>query len=153
MNTVKKLVSQVFSKYREQISYIFFGGLTTLINIVVYGVCTQMLAMSTGWANALAWVLSVAFAYVTNRTWVFESRANGVRDILRECASFVSCRLGTGVLDQIIMVVGVDIIGQAIIPAEFAGIWSMGLKIASNVLVIILNYVLSKLVIFRKKKD
>ena len=153
MNTVKKLVSQVFSKYREQISYIFFGGLTTPINIVVYGACTQVLSMSTGWANALAWVLSVAFAYVTNRKWVFESRADGARDILRECASFVSCRLGTGVLDQIIMVVGVDVVGQAIIPAQFASLWSMGLKIASNVLVILLNYVLSKLVIFRKQKD
>ncbi len=147
MNTVKKL----FLKYREQISYIFFGGLTTLINIAVYGVCTQALSLSTGWSNALAWVLSVAFAYVTNRKWVFESRAERFGDILREAASFVSCRLGTGVLDQIIMVVGVDVIGQAIIPSEFAGIWSMGLKIASNVLVIILNYILSKLVIFRKE--
>ena len=152
MNTLKKFVSQVFAKYREQLSYIFFGGLTTLINIVVYGVCTQVLSLSTGWANALAWVLSVAFAYVTNRKWVFESRAETIPAILRECASFVSCRLGTGVLDQIIMVVGVDVVGQAIIPADLADIWSMGLKIASNVLVLVLNYVLSKLIIFRKQK-
>lgn len=149
MNTAKRL----FSQYREQILYVFFGGLTTLINIAVYGVCKQLLSWSTDWANALAWVLSVLFAYFTNRKWVFDSRATALPDRLREFASFVSCRLGTGILDQIIMVVGVDVLGARFIPADFADLWSMGLKVSSNVLVIILNYVFSKLVIFRKKTN
>lgn len=148
MNTIKRL----FCKYREAILYVFFGGLTTLINIIVYGACTQLLHLSTGVSNALAWVLSVLFAYFTNRKWVFESAARQPRELLREFSSFVSCRLGTGVMDQIIMVLGVDVLGARFIPAAYADLWSMGLKVASNVLVIILNYVFSKLIIFRKKE-
>ncbi len=149
MNTVKRL----FLKYREAILYIFFGGLTTVINIVTYGICTQLFSMGTGTSNALAWVLSVLFAYATNRKWVFESAAHTPRELMREFVSFVSCRLGTGVLDQIIMVLGVDVFGARFIPVPYADLWSMGLKIASNILVIVLNYVFSKLIIFRKKKD
>ena len=147
MNTLKKL----FAKYRELLLYVLFGGLTTLINIVVYGVCTQLLQLSTAASNALAWVLSVLFAYFTNRKWVFESTARTPQALLREFVSFVSCRLGTGVLDQIIMVVGVDVFGARFIPVQYSDLWSMGLKIASNILVILLNYIFSKLIIFRKK--
>lgn len=143
-------IKDLIKKYRDVISYGFFGVLTTLVNIVVYGVCTR-LGMSTGWANALAWVLAVTFAYVTNRIWVFRSKNDTPKSILREIASFVACRAGTGVLDQIIMVAGVDVLGPRIIPAEYAFMWSMGLKIASNALVIILNYVFSKLLIFRRR--
>jgi putative flippase GtrA len=146
-------IKSLFFKYREAILYIVFGGLTTLINIVVYGICTQLLHLSTGVSNALAWVLSVLFAYVTNRKWVFESTARRPKELLREFASFVSCRLGTGAMDQIIMVLGVDVFGARFIPAAYAALWSMGLKIASNVLVIILNYVFSKLIVFKKKAD
>ena len=147
MNTVKKLLA----KYRELLLYVLFGGLTTLINIAVYGTCTQLLHLSTGISNALAWVLSVLFAYLTNRKWVFESTAHTPQELLREATSFVSCRLGTGVLDQMIMVIGVDVFGARFIPAQYADLWSMGLKIASNILVILLNYIFSKLIIFRKK--
>ena len=140
----------IWQKYREIILYLVFGVLTTLVNIIIYGVCTRA-GMSTGWANALAWVLAVAFAYITNRIWVFRSENRTLKAVLREIISFVACRAGTGVLDQIIMVVGVDVISPRIVPAEYAFMWSMGLKIASNVLVIILNYIFSKVIIFRKK--
>ena len=148
--------------------YLLFGVLTTAVGWIVYFAVLWALKGVMGIpvddttsakyfgaytaAQVIQWVAAVLFAFFTNRKWVFESRAETIPAILRECASFVSCRLGTGVLDQIIMVVGVDVVGQAIIPADLADIWSMGLKIASNVLVIVLNYVLSKLIIFRKQK-
>ena len=143
-------MKNLFIKYRALIVYVIFGALTTAVNIAVYAVCTRF-GMPTGWANALAWVLSVLFAYFTNRRWVFESQNTGLPAVLREFASFVACRLGTGVLDQIIMVVGVDVLGPMFIPEKHLYLWSLGLKIASNVLVIFLNYIFSKLIIFRKK--
>lgn len=141
---------ELIQKHRKLISYLFFGALTTLVNIVVYGAAT-FLGMATGWANALAWVLSVAFAYYTNRRWVFRSTAAGGRAVLREMGTFVACRLGTGLLDQAIMMLGVDGLGPKLVAAEYLYAWGLTLKIASNVLVIVLNYIFSKLIIFAKR--
>ncbi len=139
-------------KHWKLISYLFFGGLTTVVNIVVYGVATA-LGMATAWANVLAWVLSVAFAYYTNRKWVFESVCTGWRAVLREAGAFVACRLGTGVMDQAIMMFGVDYLGVRLVAAESLYLWSLGLKVASNVLVIVLNYVLSRLLVFKSRES
>lgn len=142
-------VKAFLKKHRSLISYVVFGGLTTLVNIAVYGVCTW-LGMAIGWANVVAWLMSVAFAYYTNRRWVFESKVHGLQEIMREIGTFVVCRLGTGLMDQAIMMIGGEWLGPKIIPAAQFYIWSMGLKIASNVLVIVLNYVFSKRVIFKR---
>lgn len=143
-------MKELFIKYRSLIAYAFFGALTTVVNIVTYGICTWF-GIGTGVSNALAWVLSVLFAYFTNRRWVFESDNHSRSEVTKEFISFVTCRLGTGVLDQIIMVIGVDILGPKFIPDPYAYIWSLGLKIASNVLAIVLNYIFSKVIIFKKK--
>ena len=103
-------------------------------------------------STVLSWIVSVTFAYVTNRKWVFASAARTFREVTRELFSFVACRVGTGLLDQLIMVAGVDWLGPMIIPDEYAFLWSMGLKIASNVIVIVLNYILSRLLVFRSQK-
>lgn len=134
---MKKLWN-LFLKYREAITYLFFGGLTTVINIAVYYICAAI-GMSTAIANAIAWILSVLFAYITNRIWVFRSHSSG-KALMKEFGSFVACRVATGVLDEIIMIVGVDVLG----------IWGLGVKVFANILVIILNYVFSKLLIFRR---
>jgi len=136
-NGIKALIGLI-EKYREQLNYLFFGGVTTLVNIVVLEVFAR-LGCPTWLANAIAWVVSVLTAYFTNRKWVFESRSHGTQ-ALREFGSFVACRIGTGVMDEIIMVVGVDLLH----------LWRPGVKIFSNVLVVILNYVFSKLFIFKK---
>lgn len=143
-------MKELFAKYRSLIAYAFFGALTTVVNIVTYGACTWF-GISTGVSNALAWVLSVLFAYFTNRRWVFDSDNHSRSEVTKEFISFVTCRLGTGVLDQIIMVIGVDILGPKFIPEPHAYLWSLGLKIVSNVLVIVLNYIFSKVIIFKKK--
>lgn len=132
---MKKLWNLIL-KYREAVTYLFFGGLTTVINIAVYYICAAV-GMSTAIANAIAWILSVLFAYITNRIWVFRSHSSG-KALMKEFGSFVACRVATGVLDEIIMIVGVDVLG----------IWGLGVKVFANILVIILNYVFSKLLIF-----
>ena len=130
-------------RYKSQLLYLFFGGCTTLVNVIVYGVCAHGAALSTTLSVAIAWVASVLFAYLTNRTWVFESRAHTVSDILREAWSFLLCRLATFGLDLAVMYLCVDRLGFPDMPV----------KVLSNVLVIILNYAASKLIIFAKKAD
>ena len=130
----------MYKKYKQQINYLIFGGLTTLINIVTYIVFYDILALSNLFSNIMAWIFSVLFAYVTNKLWVFESKTNGFSALLKELSSFVGCRLATGVLDIVIMYVGVDILLLS----------GTLMKLFSNVIVIILNYVLSKILIFPK---
>ena len=133
-------MKELFLKYKEVIAYLFFGGLTTVVNIVAYFVCTSIFALNYLVANAIAWVVSVAFSYVTNRTWVFESKVKGFSAILREVTAFVGCRVLSGVMDMAIMFVSVDLIG---IPDGIA-------KFITQVVVVVLNYLFSKLIIFRK---
>ena len=133
-------IAALLQRYKSQILYLFFGGCTTLVNVAVYGICTRMADLSTTWSTAIAWVLAVLFAYLTNRTWVFESRAHTAPDILRELWSFLLCRVATGALDLAIMYLCVDRLGLPDIP----------IKLLSNLLVIVLNYVASKLIIFSR---
>lgn len=135
------MIKKIFEKYKEIILYVFFGGCTTLVNIIAYYVCAHPLSLATVPSTVLAWILSVAFAYVTNRIYVFKSRSNGYVAVLGEIVSFVSCRLLTGLMDLGIMFVCVDLLGLN----------DLIIKILSNVLVIILNYIASKCLIFRKK--
>ena len=139
---IRQLIG-LFLKYKEVILYLVFGGLTTLVNIVCYAVCARGFHMGTLVSNGIAWVLSVLFAYVTNKIFVFESKTDGVREAVREFVSFIACRAGTGVLDMAVMYVTVDMLGW----------YDVLMKILSNIIVIILNFVFSKLVIFRKKEE
>ena len=127
-------------KYREQILYVVFGVGTTLVNIVSYWLLKQI-GCSTAAATAIAWFLSVLFAYLTNKVFVFDSRDWHLKTILRESVSFFSCRVLTGLLDMGIMLLFVDVLKWPDLPV----------KIASNMIVIVLNYVASKLLIFRRK--
>lgn len=120
--------------------YMLFGILTTLVNIVTYYIFAHLINMNTMVSTGMAWVISVLFAYITNRKYVFESDNVGVNAVLKEVISFFSCRLATGVLDIAIMYIFVEILHLADLP----------IKVFSNVVVIVLNYVASKLIIFRK---
>ena len=128
-------------KYQSFISYAVFGVLTTVVNIVTYSICYNKLGIGNTLSNVAAWILAVAFAYVTNKLWVFDSKSWKWSVLRREILAFVSCRLATGILDIVIMFVCVDLMDW---PA-------MIMKVLSNVLVIVLNYVFSKLIIFKKK--
>ena len=137
MGTVINLIK----KYKSFIAYAVFGVFTTVVNILTYNFCYNSLGMSNTLSNIFAWILAVTFAYLTNKAWVFESKSWKWEVLRREVPAFISCRLATGILDIVIMYICVDIMN-----------WhAVLMKVFSNVLVIILNYVFSKLVIFKKK--
>ena len=124
----------------EIISYLFFGVLTTIVNYVAYWAFTRALGMSVAVATFWAWALAVLFAFVTNKIWVFHSRTNTVRAFFTELAAFVAARVFSGALDVALMWLFADKMGLP----------DMWVKLALNVLVTVLNYVFSKLWIFKK---
>ena len=136
-----KLIINLMKKYKSFIAYAVFGVFTTIVNIVTYNVCYYNWKLSNTLSNIIAWVLAVTFAYLTNKVWVFDSKSWAWKVLRKEVPAFISCRLATGVMDLIIMFVCVD----------FFGWHALLMKLLSNVLVIILNYVFSKLVIFKKR--
>ena len=125
-------------KYKEIVLYLLFGGGTTLVNLIFYYICYEQLGISNVASTTIAWVVSVAFAFITNKLWVFNSKRFTTRVILREGVMFFSCRLLTGLLDVVIMVLAVDVF------ALHAHLW----KVIANIIVIVANWTASKLYIF-----
>jgi len=138
----------LYEKYREVILYVFFGGVTSLTNMAVYLLLKRQIGLPTGLANACGLTASILVAYVTNRKWVFMSHTKGLQ-ALREFLWFIACRLGTAVLDQAIVVTGVEHMPPLLFGEKG---WEIAVKLFAMVLVILLNYVFSKLMIFRKEK-
>ena len=134
------MIRKYWDKYKDVILYLIFGGFTTVVNIVVYWVCVHVLGAGVMTGTVAAWALAVLFAYLTNRSMVFHSSAAGAQEIMKEIGSFFACRLGTGAVDWAIMFVFVTVL-------HFN---DMIIKILANIIVIVLNYVLSKFVIFKK---
>ncbi len=136
-------MKESWNRYKSVISYLFFGVCTTAVNIIVYYLCARMLKMGTAGSTAAAWAAAVLFAYITNKLFVFESRSFEKSLMIRELASFFTCRLLTGVLDLAVMYICVERFG-----------WNdMIMKVISNALVIVINYVASKLLIFKKSVE
>lgn len=134
-------IKNLLIKYKEQILYLFFGGCTTVVNIVVFALCSDILHMELLVSNFMAWVLAVFFAYITNKIWVFESKTETLNELVKEIGSFVFARVVTLLIDMLIMYVGVEILF----------INKMIIKVLTNIVVIVANYVFSKLFIFKKK--
>lgn len=135
-------MKNLFIKYKEIIMYLIFGVLTTVISLIVYYLLTFTILDANNplllqIANIISWVAGVLFAYFTNRKYVFESKnANK----LKEFTSFVGARVTTLILDMLIMGVGVTWL-------EFN---DKVMKLISQILVIVGNYILSKLIVFKK---
>jgi putative flippase GtrA len=134
-------ILEIIKKYRQIILYLIFGALTTLINIVAYWVFAHPLSLGTLASTILAWLTSVFFAFFTNKSIVFESK--GKKRFFFELATFLGARVFTGVLDLGIMFLFVDVLLFN----------DMAIKIISNIVVIVLNYILSKFIIFKKKDE
>ena len=188
-----------FKKHWEVLSYLIFGVLTTLLNILLYALFSRLFGYTAAnsWGNVLDNALCILFAYCTNRAFVFRSKTTG-KAMAKEFGTFVTCRLGTMVLDAVIMIVGGNLLaaqGAALMESLFgsfltvsgsytgaaasaaasaAGVaiiggadgptaifvttlitaqelWGLCVKVFSNVVVVVLNYVFSKLIIFKKK--
>ena len=193
-----------FKKHWEVLSYLIFGVLTTLLNILLYALFSRLFGYTAAnsWGNVLDNALCILFAYCTNRAFVFRSRTTG-KAMAKEFGTFVTCRLGTMVLDAAIMIVGGNLLaaqGAALMeslltgvftrlqPETLAGVavfsasstaagasvaviggadgptavfvaagaaqslWGLCVKVFSNVVVVVLNYVFSKLIIFKNRK-
>lgn len=135
------MLADLYNKYKEPILYIVFGGLTTLVNIMAYYLLADVLLVYYLISNACAWGGSVLFAFVTNKLFVFESKSWKASIVLPEMGGFFLSRVATGVVDMVLMWLLIDIIQTG----------DMFAKILVNVIVVVLNYVASKLWIFRKK--
>ena len=192
-------MSKFFKKHWEVLSYLIFGVLTTLLNILLYALFSRLFGYTAAnsWGNVLDNALCILFAYCTNRAFVFRSKTTG-KAMAKEFGTFVTCRLGTMVLDAAIMIVGGNLLaaqGAALMESLFGSfltvsgsytgaaasaaasvagvaiiggadgptavfvttritaqeIWGLCVKVFSNVVVVVLNYVFSKLIIFKKK--
>lgn len=139
---MKDKIKELYNKYKEIINYLIFGVLTTIVNFVVYFIFAKLFGIDELLSNIIAWVLSVLFAYTTNRKYVFENKADTKKGILREISSFFACRLFSGVLDN----------GLFAFLVKGLHINDMIVKLINQVIVTVLNYVFSKWIIFRKNK-
>ena len=136
LKTIKKMII----KYWDILSYLFFGGLTTLVNFIVYYPCYNWLAMSATVSNVIAWVVAVAFAYLTNKPFVFHSHDWSWKCVGPELTKFVGCRIGSGLLETAAIFLTVDLLH-----------WNGNvMKLVLAVVVVILNYIGSKLLVFKK---
>ena len=131
---------EFYQKHKSVILYIFFGGLTTVVSIGSFVVFDSLLHLDPLIANLLSWVCAVSFAYVTNRTWVFSSKATGAA-VPKEIASFVAGRLFTLGLEEVMILVFVT----------WLNFNSTLIKFLAQFVVLVLNYVISKLFVFRNK--
>jgi len=138
----------LLKKYRSQIVYLIFGVLTTVVNYLVFFPCSSYLE-KTGFqyavavSNTIAWVFAVLFAYVTNKPFVFESHDWSWKVVAPEFAKFVSTRLASLLIETVIISVTVDMLHWNKL------VW----KVLTSVLVVVLNYVGSKLLVFRRKNQ
>lgn len=134
-----KTVLAWLKNHRDIVVYLVFGVLTTAVNYIVYLPCYNILGLSAAVSNVIAWVFAVMFAYLTNKPFVFRSRDWSSGTVIPELSKFVGSRLFSGAVETAIIYLTVDIL-----------LWNGNLmKLVVSVLVVILNYVASKLFVFR----
>lgn len=133
-------IINLIKKHWDIVSYLIFGVLTTAVNYIVYLPCYNLLSLSAALSNVIAWVAAVAFAYLTNKPFVFHSHDWSAQTVIPELTKFVGARIASGALETIIIFLTVDLLS-----------WNGNLmKLIISVLVVIINYVSSKLLVFRK---
>ena len=135
----KETTRRLRERLKELLLYEFFGVFTLLISIGSVALFTETLMIDPLVANVFSWVLAVAFAYVTNRNWVFKKTATGAGDVIHETMRFVSGRLSTLIIEELIILVCVTWLGMD----------NMIVKVVAQIVVILLNYCISRFWVFR----
>ena len=150
MDKIKELIK----KHWDVIAYLFFGVLTTLVSWVTYAgflILFEKLGMNGELniiiSNVLSWIFAVIFAFITNKLWVFRSKSFAAKTLWYEIGTFVSARLVTLLIETGILA------GAALIFGSDNNIINMVMKIITSIIVVVLNYIFSKLIIFRKKGE
>ena len=144
MKKVYLKLKESYLKNKEIINYLIFGALTTLVSFISYIVFAKLFGIEEVLSNILSWVVAVIFAYVVNKIFVFESKTEGKAKLLKEFISFIACRIFSGITCDV---------GTFALMVKVLHLNDVICKIITQVMVIILNYVLSKLVVFRKNKE
>ena len=132
MNVLKKILN------KETVLYLIFGILTTIVNIVSFFLFNKLFNYKL--SNIIAFILAIVFAYITNKKYVFESKKEEKTEIIKEFIFFIGSRLFTFVLDMLLMVLFIEALFMNVLIS----------KIIANIFVIILNYILSKKLVFKK---
>ena len=132
-----------YKKNKEALLYLFFGVLTTLISIAVFWLFTSLVSLDELVANVISWIIAVLFAYLTNRIWVFSSHCETKAALIKEVLSFYGGRVFTLLVEEAILIVFVKLLSFN----------DMAVKIVAQVLIIVLNYVISKLFVFKKNSS
>lgn len=137
---MKDKLKALLVKYYDLITYVIFGVLTTAVNYLVYLPCYNLLGLSASVSNVISWMVAVAFAFLTNKPFVFRSYDWSGKVVWPELVKFVGCRIGSGVLETMILLLTVDVLRWD------GNVW----KLITGILVVVLNYIGSKLLVFKK---
>ncbi|VDG18848.1 GtrA family protein [Lactiplantibacillus mudanjiangensis] len=136
-----KLIQQLWHRYQAVLAYLIFGGLTTVINFVAFWLFNNLIQWPYLISNVIAWLLSVLFAYVTNKLWVFDAATPTLKSLLQEAGAFFGFRLLSLGIDELIMFTGISILhGNPLL-----------VKLLDQIIVVVLNWFFSKLFIFKER--
>ena len=138
-----KKIMELYKKYKEIINYLIFGGLATVVNFVSYLIVARLIGVDEVISSGTSWFCSVLFAYITNKLFVFESKKNTKKEVIKEMLSFFLARIVSGALCDV---------GTFALMVKVFNINDIIAKIVTQVMVVIVNYVFSKLIIFKKDK-
>ena len=137
-----RIFQPLYKKYKEIILYLFFGGLTFLVSVGSYVFFEFVTGMSPLIANIFSWILAVSFAYITNRIWVFTDIAHGVQKVIKEVCAFFGGRVVTLIIEEAILFFGISVLNFE----------SVVVKVIGQIVVIISNYFISKILVFTNRK-
>ena len=144
-----KKLADWYREHKEGMRYLIFGGLSTIVNIVTYIVCAKIIlsgidneGLIVNISEIVAFIAAIIFAYITNKLYVFNSKTNSLKELMREITSFIGCRIFTEVISIVMMNMTI-----------WFSINDVFMKIVSNIVVIILNFVFSKIIIFKNSKN
>lgn len=150
LNILKKIglgfLAKIYEEHREGMRYLVFGVLATIVNIGMYALCAKVLFVGleetqrVDFSNYIAIGTAMAFAYVCNKLFVFDSKTNGIKELLREITSFVGCRIVSAIVEVVLMRITVVNLGFN----------EILMKLVTNIIVMILNFIFSKIIIFKK---
>ncbi len=135
-----RILNPFYQKHKEILLYLFFGGCAFVISIGSFSILNVGFKVNELIANIISWILAVLFAFFTNRTWVFDSQTDSASAFGKQFLSFVSARIVTLIIEEAIIFVFITLMGLN----------SVGVKVVAQIVVIILNYIFSKLFVFRK---
>ena len=138
-----RIFEPFYQKNKEMLLYLLFGGLTTIVSIGSYAWVNVGLGINELIANIISWIFAVTFAYVTNKIWVFQSKITGFFNVCREMTKFYGGRLFTLGVEELLLFLFITLLhGNSVL-----------VKFAAQIVILVLNYIISNLFVFRRKKE